>query len=583
MGGLLQVVGEPPSLEPSPPSRVRRHRSRAYPLRLGRRALQQFADERASCRLGRSRAPRHRHAAGATPLRTASALWMVETRSQRLGPGDTTERSATSRPAHQDPGTAAPLTPAHVGASATFGGAPLLIRGTIPATPDMPPPQFRQPQFEQHQQHQQYQQQMPSGFVDVAQMFTYFQQFLESQQTLQQRQTTAFTRGIDDVHQMATATIERLAAQPQGGAGPPRQQRIPGIQEFKKMNPRDFLGTEGILFADDWIEHIEEIFRLAEIPAGLQVEAAASQMRDLARTWYQTDPRVGTPGQTWRAFKGLFKGKFFPDQAVGALETQFENLVQGNQTVEEYAGEFCRLSKFVEGLSEAAKARRFRKGLVKEVKSLTKSERSATFEDILAGAMAAEDDLELKLKRGRDTQGAGSSGGQAKRPHYQQQQRQPQQYQQPRQQQQAPRQQTTSCPYCKKSGHGWGECRKRLGSCLLCGAADHQLRECSQFIGRVAQGAAPGAGAKAPVGQQQRGPLQPQQQRFMQFQQQAGRGQQGRAYAMTVEDAQAVGDVLAEDEEEALVSTYYGAGLDDTYVVDPQQDPPAAEDVVPVV
>ena len=40
---------------------------------------------------------------------------------------------------------------------------------------------------------------------------------------------------------------------------------------------------------------------------------------------------------------------------------------------------------------------------------------------------------------------------------------------------------------------------------------------------------------------------------------------------------------ITEDEDEALVTTYYGAGLDDTYVVDPQQDPPAAEDVVPVV
>ncbi|KAJ6794033.1 proline-rich receptor-like protein kinase PERK9 [Iris pallida] len=39
----------------------------------------------------------------------------------------------------------------------------------------------------------------------------------------------------------------------------------------------------------------------------------------------------------------------------------------------------------------------------------------------------------------------------------------------------------------------------------------------------------------------------------------------------------------AKDEDEALVSTYYGAGLDDTYVVDPQQVPPTAEKDVPVV
>ncbi|KAJ6842481.1 60S ribosomal protein L18-2-like [Iris pallida] len=53
----------------------------------------------------------------------------------------------------------------------------------------------------------------------------------------------------------------------------------------------------------------------------------------------------------------------------------------------------------------------FRKGLVKEAKSYTKNACSATFEEILVDALAAEDDLELRLKRGRDFQGGSSSGG----------------------------------------------------------------------------------------------------------------------------------------------------------------------------
>ncbi|KAJ6808638.1 uncharacterized protein M6B38_164735 [Iris pallida] len=226
-----------------------------------------------------------------------------------------------------------------------------------------------------------FQQPPPTGYVDAAQMFAYFQQFMDRQQARQDR-------GME----LALMTV---AARPVV-----QQPRTPGIKPFQKMSPRDFLGTEGILYADEWIEHIEEIFHLARIPADLQIEAAASRMRDLARTWYQSDPRVGVPGQTWEEFKGFFKKKFFPDSALKALESQFESLVQGSLSVEEYAGEFDRLGRFVEGLSETAKAQRFRKGLVKEVKSLTKGNRDATFEEILTGALLAEDDLELRLKRG---------------------------------------------------------------------------------------------------------------------------------------------------------------------------------------
>ena len=142
-------------------------------------------------------------------------------------------------------------------------------------------------------------------------------------------------------------------------------------------------------------------------------------MQDLARTWYQTDPRVGTADQTWTAFKKLFKEKFFPDTALRALEAQFESLVQGNQTVEEYAGEFSRLSRFIEDLTEVRKARRFCRGLIGEIKSYTKSDHDATFEQILVGAMTAKDDLGLKEKRRLDTQGASGSAGPAKRPHLQ--------------------------------------------------------------------------------------------------------------------------------------------------------------------
>ena len=40
------------------------------------------------------------------------------------------------------------------------------------------------------------------------------------------------------------------------------------------------------------------------------------------------------------------------------------------------------------------------------------------------------------------------------------------------------------CGFCKKPGHLKRHCRKMLGLCLICGAADHQLVNCPAYVPR---------------------------------------------------------------------------------------------------
>ncbi|KAJ6853200.1 uncharacterized protein M6B38_251665 [Iris pallida] len=176
--------------------------------------------------------------------------------------------------------------------------------------------------------------------------------------------------------------------------------------------------------------------------------------------------------------------------------------------------------------------------------------------------------MKRQQKRDRDAYGGGNSQfGSAKRSNApgkttaQQHQPQPrfeqQQYQPPARaptfQQNQQRQPAGPCTYSKKPGHAWEVCRKRLGVCLFCGSSAHQLRECTLVPPRSAQGTAPALGAptRPAIPQQQRGPLPTQQQRFVQHQ------QQGRAYAMAVEETLASSDVIAGDELEDFCTTYY--------------------------
>ncbi|KAJ6834813.1 uncharacterized protein M6B38_328205 [Iris pallida] len=446
-------------------------------------------------------------------------------------------------------GGAAPSVPAlPAGAAAAVpaatipGGLPPSAAGPSMVIPDILPPPPQLP-------------------ADTQGMMALLQQMLQTQRVqaeAQQRQTEVLRQTVENSHQLAMAAVERGAPTTVEGAPAQQQgQRRPGTHlDFRKMGPRDFRGTEGILYADDWLEDVQRCLELAEVPRALWVASAASQFFDIALTWYRTDPRASVRGISWEDFRKLFKEKFYPDVALTALEGQFVSLVQGSSSVDEYAAEFFRLSRFAPGLiqDEGCKARKFRRGLIHAVRTRTSGRRDATFEQILMEAQIAEEDFGLKPKRGSDVLGASSSTGPAKRPYFQQrqfQQQQPQlQFQQApgrAQQHQGQRQRPAAqCNYCGKIGHTGEVCRLRLGVCLFCGAPGHQMKDCAARAARQAG-----------------------QDRVRQ----ARGGQQGRVFAMAVEPTQAVAEQSADDLE-GDCPTYHGIrsdglDLDRVLVVEP--------------
>ncbi|KAJ6813775.1 uncharacterized protein M6B38_143135 [Iris pallida] len=401
--------------------------------------------------------------------------------------------------------TTVPALPVGAAAAATIpGGLPPPAAGPSMVIPDILPPPPQLP-------------------ADTQGMMALLQQMLQTQQ----RQTEVLRQTMENSHQLAMAAVERGA--PTTAEGAPAQQQgqgRPGTHlDFRKMNPRDFKGTEGILYADDWLEDVQRNLELGEVPRALWVTSAASQFFDIALMWYRTDPRASVRGLSWKDFRKLFKEKFYPDVAVSALEGQFASLEQGSSSVDEYAAEFFCLSRFVPSLvqDEGCKARKFRRGLIHAVRTRTSGRRDATFEQILMEAQIAKEDFGLKPKRGSDVLGASSSAGPAKRPHFQQrqfQQQQPQlQFQQAparvQQHQGQGRRQDVQCTFCKKMGHTREACRMKLGVCLFCGAPDHQVRDCAVH-------------AASQTGQ---GRVQ-----------QARGGQQGHAFTMAVEPTQAVAE-----------------------------------------
>ncbi|KAJ6803190.1 uncharacterized protein M6B38_108610 [Iris pallida] len=107
-------------------------------------------------------------------------------------------------------------------------------------------------------------------------------------------------------------------------------QRPGTSKHFTDLRPWEFKGTEGILYADDWLVNMERNLRRARIPEDQKVDNASMQLYDIAFTWYRDEPRFSVPGVTWEEFKELFKEKFYPEAAREELENEFESLEQGN-------------------------------------------------------------------------------------------------------------------------------------------------------------------------------------------------------------------------------------------------------------
>jgi hypothetical protein len=75
-------------------------------------------------------------------------------------------------------------------------------------------------------------------------------------------------------------------------------------------------------------------------------------------------------GITWELFKVEYDLHFFPRAQRQLQAIEFQNLVQGNMTVEQYSARFMELARFATNLipGEESKEKRFENGLNPQIK-----------------------------------------------------------------------------------------------------------------------------------------------------------------------------------------------------------------------
>ena len=143
-----------------------------------------------------------------------------------------------------------------------------------------------------------------------------------------------------------------------------------------------------------------DLLKAARIPAENQVEVAKIQLKDVARTWWLAEEARLEKPISWDQFSKGFYERFFPATAQKEMEEQFIRLQQWNRSVDEYAAEFLRLSRFAPYMvaDEEKRASRFQQGLRVDIQMLLIPHQLKSYSQVLSIARDVEQGLEKKRR-----------------------------------------------------------------------------------------------------------------------------------------------------------------------------------------
>jgi hypothetical protein len=120
-------------------------------------------------------------------------------------------------------------------------------------------------------------------------------------------------------------------------------------KSFLNTNPSKFAKAEHPIEANEWLQTIEQRFRvLPNCTESQKAEFAALQLEGPAGIWWKSFLARQPAGRviTWDAFKEAFRTQFVPPGIMKMKLEQFIQLKQGKQSILEYTNAFDHLSPY---------------------------------------------------------------------------------------------------------------------------------------------------------------------------------------------------------------------------------------------
>jgi hypothetical protein len=167
---------------------------------------------------------------------------------------------------------------------------------------------------------------------------------------------------------------------------------------FSRQNSLEFFGEEGPMMANDWITSHEDLTEMLGCTESQKVVYASLKLKGEANYWWKSKKLDLTReyGQgvpiPWECFKQEFNDRFFPRAQRQQCARDFQDLKQRAMSIEHYAAEFQKLSRYSPSLvpDEETKAKRFRDGLTPHILERIIFLKMTDFTDMVHTATMAE-------------------------------------------------------------------------------------------------------------------------------------------------------------------------------------------------
>ncbi|XP_062164975.1 uncharacterized protein LOC133871563 [Alnus glutinosa] len=253
------------------------------------------------------------------------------------------------------------------------------------------------------------------------------------------------------------------------------------MRDFASQQFRLFDGMQEPLAVEAWISDITLLHETLGCTEEQKVNYTILRFTDEASKWWKSKKGllgielghgVAIP---WDRFVEEFNGRFFPRAQRQIRAIEFQNLVQGTMTVEQYSAKFIELSRF--GLNiipdEETKSERFENGLNPRIKERVMCHEIRNFVKLVDIATIAERGMRessaaYELKR----RAASQVSYPFKRPALSTASR-------PAEKRNFPPTTGNQVPLCQRCGkvHA-GECKASEPNCFKCGQRGHFRRNC---------------------------------------------------------------------------------------------------------
>ena len=194
---------------------------------------------------------------------------------------------------------------------------------------------------------------------------------------------------------LLTETINQMANQ--GGRNVqhgPAPNQYNSFKDFTDTKPPSFREAEEPLQAEEWLDTVEQKFRLLWLTDSLKAEYATHQLQGPAGIWWNQhrETLLDNTVVDWNLFREAFKGHFIPPGVMEMKHTEFMQLTQGNKTLKEYLHAFNHLSRYAPEFvsTESKKIASIKRGLGPKLLKTMGRTKCATFNEFVSDALTQE-------------------------------------------------------------------------------------------------------------------------------------------------------------------------------------------------